>query len=435
MNGESKVRSKNENPRGAGLWVPAGAALFGMVCAFLAAPGVAFPARAQGSTPTYTPPTPYQCMYVQYAYVTESEVVVGVNNNTSSTTRLRSAALTWPSALGGSGGDYVDWFRWKGNQFYNGNDSSPPTSANVPNNATYQIVPGETGEFLARFGPDPLNRPLYGSFTITLRFRNNCTVSITVTRASDCPIITASSYSRPNVNYTVYNSTASAFYLTSADYDWPDAPNRYINNLLWAGSAFYTPNTYDPPILNAVDSTPNTLNPFAATTFRANFGNPGTMVGGYTATLRFSNGCAITYTHWIGMTPTPTVAATPTETATPVPLQGVASVAYSAILLNAPDFGLPAQTIRGRVLGGGGDPYTVLIRIEDPDGNVATYGQNVELDGTFELLAAETGDTYFGCGKEGIWEAWYEVTDALGGSAESNHVTWAVNFPRAHGVP
>jgi hypothetical protein len=135
------------------------------------------------------------------------------------------------------------------------------------------------------------------------------------------------------------------------------------------------------------------------------------------------------------LTPTPTSTPTNTPTSTPFPLAGATSLRFSALLLRAPDFGLEAQTVGGRVQGGGGPPYTVEISIVDPDGSTATYNQNVELDGTFELSPAEAGDTYLGCSKEGIWEAWFVVTDSLGGTAESNHLTWTVNFPRTHGIP
>ncbi len=441
MSMQTNVHPAQESPRRNGwLWI-VGTILVILVCGGLAAPGGARSVGAQGTTPTYTPPTPAACMFIAYAYVTETTVVVGANNNTARTAGLRTATLTWPAALGGTGGDYVDYFRWNGNQFYNGNDSTPPTSSGAPNSATYQIAPGVTGEFVAGFGLIPLNRPLYGSFTVTLVFRftgfPDCTIAITVIRTSACPIITASAYSNPNVNYTVYNSTGAPLSLASADYFWPDIPNRYVNYLSWAGTIFYPTDTYDPPILNAVDGTPDTVNAFQTATFTARFGNPGTMIGGYTATLRFSNGCSLTYTHWIGITPTSTPTPTPTATRTVIPLRGASSVRFAAILLNAPDFGLQAQTIRGNVLGGGGPPYTVSISVEDPDGTIATYGQNVEADGTFELtpLEADPLHPYLGCDKEGIWEAWFVVTDRVGGTAESSHITWAVNFPHAHGIP
>jgi hypothetical protein len=144
-----------------------------------------------------------------------------------------------------------------------------------------------------------------------------------------------------------------------------------------------------------------------------------------------------TPTSTLTFTPTFTRTITPTFTLThtPVPLSGFAYVHYSSLILNAPDFGLNAQTISGKVTGGGGPPYTVIVHITDPNSFERNFFQNVEFDGTFELTPAESGDTYLGCDIEGIWKAEYEITDALGGTAWSTAVYWAVNFPRVHGIP
>ncbi|MFN2299384.1 MAG: hypothetical protein ACK2UB_11080 [Anaerolineales bacterium] len=135
-------------------------------------------------------------------------------------------------------------------------------------------------------------------------------------------------------------------------------------------------------------------------------------------------------------TPTPTSTSTPTATATPFLLTGYSAVLYPSLLINAPDFGLDAQTIYGKVAGGNGPPYSVEVHILDPEGGTrGPFFPPVAMDGTFSLTPAFTGDTYFGADVEGVWEAWYIMTDSLGDTRESTHVYWAVNFPRAHGVP
>ncbi len=146
-----------------------------------------------------------------------------------------------------------------------------------------------------------------------------------------------------------------------------------------------------------------------------------------------------TPTHTPTFTPTftPTATRTFTPTFTPIPLGGTTSLRFSALLLNAPDFGLAAQTIGGRVQGGV-PPYNspVTIYVKDPDGSIAIYSDNLDLSGTFEFTQGDPGyPAYLGCDKEGIWEAWFVVTDSLGGTDESNHLTWTVNFPRTHGIP
>ena len=334
----------------------------------------------------------------------------------------------------------MDYFQLGGNQFYNGNDTAPATTATPLNTATYDIAPGETRNFVAAFGPLALPRPLYGTFTGTFTFRSGCApISASVTRdppPGTCPTITNAYVSSSNLYFNVYNNLGMDTFFTGADLDWTDnpTPNRYVNFFEWGTDRFYTGDDYDPPT-SASDSSPDLFTAGEFSYFRVNFGNAGELTGSFSARLYFSYPCSTTYTLWWGVEPTPTQTATPTETPTPIPLAGAASIRYPALLLNAPDFGLPAQTIGGSVLGGGGPPYIAAIYIKDPEDNTAVYTQNVEPDGTFELLPAETGDQYLGCSVEGIWEAWFIVTDSLGGTDESNHITWAVNFPRAHGIP
>jgi hypothetical protein len=436
----------SKNPLlGAAGWI-AGICLLAAICAGLAAPGDRRPAFAQGSEPTFTPPTPYQCMYIQYAYMTDSSVVVGVNNNTGSTTRFQNATLTWPPGLGGSGGDYVDYFQWNGNQFYNGNDANPPTSANASNNSTYQILSSQTLEFLAVFGAIPLNRPLYGTFTVTLLFRNGCSVSISILREpppTPCAAVTNAYISGNNLIYVVYNNLGADTNFTGATLEWPDipSPNRYVNYFRWGTDQFYGGNDYDPPT-TANDPSPDSFPARETSFFTANFGNPGTLAGAFTVTLNFT-GCSTTYTFWYGITPTPTstptITRTPTETPTQIPLTGSPSVRYSALLLNAPDFGLPAQTILGSVVGGSGSDYTIAIHIKAPsqsEADATVYSVDMNYPGSFQLTPADTPDIYLGCSEVGIWQAWFVVTDG-GGSppATSNRITWAVNFPTAHGIP
>ncbi|MGB7540259.1 MAG: hypothetical protein WBM17_17085, partial [Anaerolineales bacterium] len=351
---------------------------------------------------TYTP-VAGQCN-IAYAYVTELAVVVGVRNNTAATRRLSTTTLDWPAGIGGTGGDYVDYFQFNGNQFYAGNDTAPTTAATPANSALYDIAPGQTRVFVAAFGLAPLFRPLYGTFTATFTFRSGCSpVTISVSRTpppSTCPTITNAYISAADLYFVVYNNLAGNTNFTGATLNWTDipSPNRYVNYFAWGTDQFYPGNDNDPPT-SANDASPDLFAAGTTSFFRVNFGNPGVLSGTFTVTLNFSVPCSTTYALWWGVSPTvtrtPTRTLTPTATATTIPLAGSSSVRYAAILLNAPDFGLPAQTITGRVVGGGGPPYTVSISVEDPDGNIATYGQNVELDGTFELLPAETGDVYF----------------------------------------
>jgi hypothetical protein len=138
-------------------------------------------------------------------------------------------------------------------------------------------------------------------------------------------------------------------------------------------------------------------------------------------------------------TPTFTPTFTPTLTHTPMPLAGATFVKYSAMLLNAPDFGLNAQTVSGRINGGVG-PYTVVVHIISPDKTVGnngdlTFTPTVQPDGTFLLDAFISGNTNFGCDYQGIWQAYFEISDSGGHNATSTTITWAVSFPRVHAIP
>ena len=138
-------------------------------------------------------------------------------------------------------------------------------------------------------------------------------------------------------------------------------------------------------------------------------------------------------------TPTFTPTFTPTLTHTPMPLAGATFVQYSAMLLNAPDFGLNAQTVSGRI-NGGVKPYTVVVHIISPDKTVGnngdiTYTPTVQPDGTFVVDVFISGNTHFGCDYQGIWQAYFEISDSGGHNATSTTITWAVSFPRVHAIP
>jgi len=404
--------------------------------------------------PTPTPqvtntPVAGQCN-VAFAYVTELTIVVGVSNNTAANVRLSTTTLDWPTGLGGTGGDYVDYFQFGGNQFYNGNDTAPTTAATPANNTTYQITPGQTRNFVAAFGLAPLPRPLYGTFTVTLTFRSGCSpITVSVVRApppATCPTITHAYFSGAgDLYFVVYNGLAVDTYFTGANLNWPDipTPNRTVNYFSWGTDQFYGGNDASPPTA-ATDPTPDLFRAGQSSYFRVNFTNPGVLAGTFSVTLNFSVPCSATYTLGWGLTPTPTptptITPTRTATPTPIPLAGASSVRFSAMILNAHDYGLDAQTIEGSVGGGDGPPYVgavAVITVEDPSGDRSTYVRNVAADGTFRVAFSDTDVAYdnFGCDEEGIWEAWFEVTDGSGNRATSTTITWAVNFPRVHGIP
>jgi hypothetical protein len=163
---------------------------------------------------------------------------------------------------------------------------------------------------------------------------------------------------------------------------------------------------------------------------------PGTTNSQHTASGTCYSSMSAMTIHRSLNTPTPTFTATFTPTYTvSTPLGGTVHLAYIALLLNAPDFGFEPQTISGRVSGGGGPPYTIVVHVIDPEGDERVFPVPVDGSGNFLLDHTAAGDDYFGCNIEKIWSTWYRVTDSLGDSWDSPVRYWAVNFPKSHGVP
>jgi len=216
-----------------------------------------------------------------------------------------------------------------------------------------------------------------------------------------------------DVNYTTWYM--GYYYYRESIISWtaPAAGTYYVRELQWGPTAGYAIRDCHAYRIWVQDNTPPTP------TF--------TPTRTYTPTKTLTN------------TPTFTPTFTPTLTHTPMPLAGATFVQYSAMLLNAPDFGLDPQTVSGRI-SGGVRPYTVVVHIISPDTTVGnngdlTFTPTVQADGTFVLDATVSGNTHFGCDYQGIWRAYFEISDSVGHNATSTTITWAVSFPRVHAIP
>jgi hypothetical protein len=128
-------------------------------------------------------------------------------------------------------------------------------------------------------------------------------------------------------------------------------------------------------------------------------------------------------------TPSPTPTATPSPTATPTPVVSqVRLVArYPLLPFNAPDFGLPAQTLEVHVLGGA-PPYDVTVAVGSPRGRVR-YIRYTTSDRVSVVGPAEAGDAYFGDDELGSWWAYAQVNYVM-----SNDVWWEVRDYPSHVV-
>ena len=138
------------------------------------------PTRTGTTTATLTPtPTP-DCSLISRVsiWVSADKLYMDVRNATTITMYLTDSSLTWTVAYPSQ---YVNYFRFGGTTYYNGDDYDSPTSysANV-------AAPGggTTTRWLADFNNVPAELGLDGTFTVSLMFDNRCPVSGTVSRAA-----------------------------------------------------------------------------------------------------------------------------------------------------------------------------------------------------------------------------------------------------------
>jgi hypothetical protein len=135
------------------------------------------PTRTDTPTQTATPSCSLVTL-VGTSFPAYNRVSFAIRNNNSVAVLLTMANLNWTKAYGSQ---YVDWFNFAGNRFYNGNDSTSPTSAAAP---SIPLGAGATSSFLVQFGGVPSNLGLDGSFTATLTFDGVCVVGGTASRTA-----------------------------------------------------------------------------------------------------------------------------------------------------------------------------------------------------------------------------------------------------------
>lgn len=128
-------------------------------------------------------------------------------------------------------------------------------------------------------------------------------------------------------------------------------------------------------------------------------------------------------------THTPTPTNTPTSTVTPPPSGITLDRDYPYLVLYAPDVGMPAQTLRGQLLGWGVANHTITVQVQSPDGAIHTYSAITDAGGNFVIGAASTGDTYFGVSQTGTWAAVAIYSPA---GISSNTVNWLVDWKPGH---
>ena len=151
-------------------------------------------------TPTTTP-TPDCNDISANVRISGDDVVMDVTNNNPTPIYLTNSSFYWHKYWSGM---YVDWFRFMGNQYYNGNDSNPDT-LNVAPGSPIAIGSGQSGAWRTDF--DGHGGTLYGEFTVQLSFENGrCAVSDTVDRNTPIPSNTPTSSHTPTRTLTPTNT-------------------------------------------------------------------------------------------------------------------------------------------------------------------------------------------------------------------------------------
>lgn len=120
-------------------------------------------------TPTITPtPEPTEVPSCSDIYITRGEIngddaEARVRNDNEAPATLVSATLNWPSS--DLSPAYVDYFKFNGNRYWGGNDSSSPTG---PISSSVSMSPGSTERWEADF--DGQSGEIWGNFSIDLTF-------------------------------------------------------------------------------------------------------------------------------------------------------------------------------------------------------------------------------------------------------------------------
>ena len=244
------------------------------------------PTRTNTPTQTATPSCSLITL-VGTSFPAYNRVSFAIRNNNSVAVLLTMANLNWTKAYGSQ---YVDWFNFAGNRFYNGNDSTPPTSAAAP---SIPLGAGATGSFLVQFGGVPSNLGLDGSFTATLTFNGVCAVGGTASRTAPTPTNTAT----PSRTFT---------------------PSRTPTRTATASLTFTPSRTYTPTITLTPSLTPTRTSTSTSTPTRT---PTGTFTPSRTPTITFTPSRTFTATRTFtpSRTPTPSSTATDLPTATRTP--------------------------------------------------------------------------------------------------------------------
>ena len=141
------------------------------------------PTATANNTPfaTAVPTTPAVSLCSKLSIVSfsidgDDKLRAEVRNQASVKAFLTATTVEWPQVPSPA---YVDWFKFDGNQYYDGNDNSSPTSKTGTNR---ELGAGKTRTWEADWDDEP-PEGLYGNFSVTLVLKISgefCTLSSSV---------------------------------------------------------------------------------------------------------------------------------------------------------------------------------------------------------------------------------------------------------------
>jgi hypothetical protein len=136
------------------------------------------------ATPTPSPTPDCALLTVERTFASGDDILMEIHNANPAAMGLTESTLNWPLVLEADGDPdtnaYVNWFNFNGSRYYNGNDSTSPTTSN-PGLPGVQINGNQTAYWRMDFGnyssPIVLGLPA----TVDLMFQpGNCALSGTL---------------------------------------------------------------------------------------------------------------------------------------------------------------------------------------------------------------------------------------------------------------
>ena len=254
------------------------------------------------TTPTVTPTPSCDNLTLINTWISGNNVYMRVRNDNVAAVTLTGSGFNWTDAYHPA--QYVDYHRWNGVAYYNGNDPDPSTII-----STSQGFPaGATYDWRTLFGGIPGGMGLDGTFSVGLVFNGSCTVSGSVSRTAPTATVTQTPLPTATPTNTPTITRTPTITLTPTNTSTPTiTPTRTLTPTITR-----TPTRTSTPTITRTPTRTNTPTVTRTPTI--------TLTPTKTATLTIVPSATITPTATLVPTSTRTATATGTITRTPTPV-------------------------------------------------------------------------------------------------------------------